>query len=220
MTRLVILGAGGDGLVLAEAAIQAAAAGRSPAWQIEGFLDDAYPEGGTFEGFAVLGTLESWRSLAADVRFVPAIQKVGDMVRRAARLESLGIPADRWATVIHPTAVVASSARIGAGVYIGAFSSVQPRCVVGDFATLRAGAALGHDADVAQHAYVGPNAVLCGRTALHRGAHLGPGAVVLDNRRVGEFSVVGIGAAVTKDVPPFTVVMGNPAKRVGPVRRK
>ena len=121
--------------------------------------------------------------------------------------------------MIHPTAMIASSATIGFGAYIAAFCSVQPRCSIGDFATLRAGAALGHDAIVSRHAYVGPNAVMCGKTVLHTGAHLGPGAVVLDERVVGQFAVVGIGSAVTKDVTDYAVVMGNPAKRVGQVRR-
>lgn len=218
MKKIIILGAGGDGLVLAQAIAQL----NQPACNgekivVSGFLDDAYKAEGEFEGFRVFGGLDAWSSLPDDLMFIPAIQKVRDMPRRVARIENLGIPITRWATVIHPTAVIASCATIGIGVYIGAFCSIQPRCVVGDFATLRAGAALGHDAKVCEHAYVGPNAVLCGKTVLNRGAHLGPGAVLLDERYVGRFSVVGIGSAVTKNVPDFAVVMGNPAKRVGQV---
>ena len=189
------------------------------AMEVHGFLDDAYPAGGEFEGFRVFGGLDAWQQLPQDVLFAPAIQKVGDMPRRVKRLDGLAIPPERWATVIHPSAVIARSATIGRGVYIAAFCSVQPRCSIGDFATLRAGVALGHDAIVLRHAYVGPNAVMCGRTLLGQGAHLGPGAVLLDNRNVGEFSVVGIGSAVTKDIAAFSVAMGNPAKRLGPARK-
>lgn len=220
MKKIVILGAGGDGLVLAEAIAQHnKQAVESDKMAVEAFLDDAYTVEGTYEGFRVLGGLNFWCKLSPDILFIPAIQKVRDMPRRAARLEALEIPPERWATVVHPTAVIASCAKIGSGVYIGAFCSVQPRCVVGDFATLRAGAALGHDATVSRHAYVGPNAVLCGKTVLHCGAHLGPGAVLLDERSVGQFAVVGIGSAVTKNVTDYAVVMGNPAKRVGQVRQ-
>lgn len=220
MSRLVILGAGGDGLVVAEAVAQIARQGGADALKVDGFLDDAFPEGGNFEGFPVLGGLDAWSRLDAEVRFIAAIQKVGDMPRRVKRLDALGIPPERWASVIHPTAMVSASAKIGIGVYIAAFCSVQPRCLIDDFASLRAGAALGHDATVSRHGYVGPNAVMCGRTRIGVGAHLGPGAVLLDNREVGEFSVVGIGAAVTKDVAPFSVAMGNPAKRIGPARKQ
>lgn len=219
MSNIVILGAGGDGLVIAEAIAHGAREGSNAGALVAGFLDDAYPTGGMFEGFRVHGGLDAWKDLDPAWTFVPAIQKVGDMARRAARLDGLGIPPHRWATVIHPTAVVAASAKIGVGVYIAAFCSVQPRCEVADFASLRAGAALGHDALVGRHAYVGPNAVMCGRTRLGEGAHLGPGAVLLDNRQVGDFSVVGIASAVTKDVAPYSVAMGHPARRIGPARR-
>lgn len=220
MKKIVILGAGGDGLVLAEAIAQYnKQAAETAKMVVEGFLDDAYTTEGIYENFRVLGSLDTWSKLAPDIFFIPAIQKVRDMPRRAARVEALGMPPERWATVVHPTAVIASCAKIGVGVYIGAFCSVQPRCVIGDFATLRAGAALGHDATVSRHAYVGPNAILCGKTVLHCGAHLGPGAVLLDERSVGQFAVVGIGSAVTKNVSDYAVVMGNPAKRVGQVRR-
>lgn len=221
MKKVVILGAGGDGLVLAEAIGQLGKQSSEPSkLVVEGFLDDAYAEAGTYEGFRVFGGLDHWSQLDGEILFIAAIQKVRDMPRRVARLDQLGVPPERWATVIHPTAVIASCATIGQGVYIGAFCSVQPRCVIGDFATLRAGAALGHDATVSRHAYVGPNAVLCGKAVLHAGAHLGPGAVLLDERSVGQFAVVGIGSAVTKNVSDYAVVMGNPAKRVGQVNRR
>jgi acetyltransferase EpsM len=214
-TSLVVLGAGGDALVVAEAIRQAAEAGQP--LEIVGFLDDSLA-GTVVETLPVFGKLDDWAQLDSDILFIPAIQKVRDMPHRAARLESLKIPGNRWGQIIHPRAVVARNVEIGRGVYIAACATVQPGCVIGDFATLRGGAALGHDAMVERHGYVGPNATLCGKSVVREGAHLGPNAVILDNRQVGRFSVIGIGSAVTKDVAEFTVVMGNPARRVGRVK--
>ena len=214
-TQFVILGAGGDALVVAEAVRQAAEAGQPVS--LAGYLDDTLA-GTEMDGLPVFGTLDEWATLDTAIRFIPAIQKVRDMPRRATRLEELSIPLARWAQIIHPRAVVARNVRIGAGVYIAACATVQPGCIIGDFATLRGGAALGHDATVENHGYVGPNATLCGKTIVCEGAHLGPNAVVLDSKQVGRFSVVGIGSAVTKDVAEFTVVMGNPARRIGRVK--
>ncbi len=214
--ELVILGAGGDGLVIAECIRHAADAGVKI--KVRGFLDDGTPDG-EFGGHPILGRLDQWRSLPSECFFIPAIQKVRDMPRRSGRIDGLGIPRHRWKTVIHPNAVVASSTVLGVGVYIAACATIQPGCRIGDFASLRAGAALGHDVTVERHAYVGPNATMCGRTFLSEGSHLGPNAVVLDGKSVGRYAVVGIGAAVTKDVSDYVVVMGNPARRVGFVRR-
>lgn len=212
---IVILGAGGDALVIAEAVRQASESGQQLVFA--GFLDDTLA-GQIIDGFPVFGRLDDWATLDPSIRFVPAIQKVREMPQRASRLEDLGIPLARWGQIVHPRAVVARNVDLGAGVYIAACATVQPGCKIGDFATLRAGAALGHDATVERHGYVGPNATLCGKTFIREGAHLGPNAVVLDQKQVGRFAVVGIGSAVTKDIPEFTVVMGNPARRVGYVK--
>lgn len=212
---LVILGAGGDALVVAEAIRQAAAAGGS--YRLAGFLDDGLA-GATVDGLPVLGRLDDWPQLDRHTKLIPAIQKVRDMPRRVTRLEGLSVPRERWATLVHPRAVVAGNASVGVGVYIAACATVQPGCRIADFATLRAGAALGHDAVVEAHGYVGPNATLCGRTVVGTGAHLGPNGVLLDFKTMGRFSVAGIASAVTRDVPEFTVVMGNPARRIGKVK--
>ena len=49
---------------------------------------------------------------------------------------------------------------------------------------------------------------------IERGSLIGIGAVVLDGIRVGTGSIVGAGAVVSKDVPPFSLVVGVPAKRL------
>jgi acetyltransferase EpsM len=215
MRKVIILGAGGDGLVIAEAISQInKAADDSEKIVVQGFLDDAYTEKSAFEQFFVYGNIDSWKSMGEEVFFIPALQKVGDMPRRIARIEDLNIPMERWISVIHPSAVIASDIKLGAGVYIGAFCSIQPRCMIGNFSTLRAGAALGHDVSLSNHVYVGPNAVLCGKSSMQHGSHLGPGSVILDNCIVGEFAVVGVCSAVTKNVSNHAVVMGNPAKRI------
>lgn len=214
-TPVVIFGAGGDALVIAESVIQGERAGFPIT--LVGFLDDKLM-GTELYGKPVLGGLDDWASLDPATRFVPAIQKVKDAIRRTERLEEMSLPLERWITIIHPKAAVSSDAVIGHGAFIASCATVQPESRIGAFASLRAGAMLGHHCEVKDHAYVGPNAVMCGRSMLERGAHLGPGAVLLEARIMGEFSVAGIGAAVTKDVAARTIVFGNPARRVGFVR--
>jgi acetyltransferase EpsM len=213
--RLVILGGPGDGLVVAQAARLAASAGAP--YAVHGFLNDVIPKGETIEELPVLGRFEDWRSLGEDIVFCPAVQKVRDTPRRVQRIEELRIPAERWMSVRHPASVIADTASIGKGCFVASFVTMQPATRLGDFATIRAGASIGHHAVIEEHAYVGSNATMCGHTLLMRGAHLGPNAVILDYKRVGRFAVVGIGAAVTKDIRDFAVVMGNPARRVGVV---
>jgi sugar O-acyltransferase (sialic acid O-acetyltransferase NeuD family) len=211
--RLVVLGGPGDGLVIAEAILHATAAGQDV--ELHGFLNDVLPPGQNLKSVPVLGRFEDWRTLDSDVMFVPAVQKVKDMQARVNRIGSLGIPDQRWTSVVHPRAVVSSDVQIGVGAFIASFATVQPESRIGRFASLRSGATLGHHCVIEDHAYVGPNATMCGRSTLGFGAHLGPGAVLLDSKTMGAFSVAGIAAAVTKSVPDYWVVFGNPAVRVG-----
>src|SRR5688500_5412723 len=116
-TRIVILGARGDALNIAETVRQLSVADKTIA--LEGFLDDSLA--GTKVGqFPVLGRLDDWAKLERNILFIPAIQKVRDMVRRASRIDSLEIPNQRWGTIIHPSAVIASNVQLGTGVYIAA----------------------------------------------------------------------------------------------------
>jgi UDP-2-acetamido-3-amino-2,3-dideoxy-glucuronate N-acetyltransferase len=57
-------------------------------------------------------------------------------------------------------------------------------------------------------------------TRVCRGASLGSNATILGGLTIGEHALVGAGAVVTRDVPPFAIVMGNPARVVGDVRTR
>lgn len=69
-----------------------------------------------------------------------------------------------------------------------------------------------HDCVLAEGVTISPNVVLGGHTRVHRGATIGIGAMTHQRSTVGAFAMVGMGAVVTKDVPPFWTVVGNPVK--------
>lgn len=208
--KLVILGAGGDAAVTAESV--RAAPGQ---WVLEGFLDDRLPAGTEVHGARVLGPVDSWSDLAPQVQFLSALHKIKQMESRSARIEALGIPTERWATVADPTARVAGGTRIGHGVFLGPNVVVQPGSSIGDHVSIRAGANIGHDCSVASFCYIGPNATLCGNASMERGSHLGPNSCVADGQCVGAFAVVGMSSAVTKRLPEHGVYFGVPAVKIG-----
>ena len=56
-------------------------------------------------------------------------------------------------------------------------------------------------------------------TIIERGASVGANATIVCGRRLGAYCLIGAGSVVTKDVPPFALMVGNPARRIGWVSR-
>lgn len=97
-------------------------------------------------------------------------------------------------TTVSAGAVIITGSRIGKGVIINTAATVDHDCTVGDFAQLAPGSHLG------------------GLVTVEPGAFVGMGAVVIQNLTIGRGAVVGAGAAVVRDAPPETLVIGVPAR--------
>jgi len=116
-----------------------------------------------------------------------------------------------FATVVHPSAVVAPEVHIEDGVQVLAGAVVQAGCRLGANVVVNTGARVDHDCIIDSHAHVAPGVTICGEVHVGTGAHIGAGATVIQGIRIGEGSVVGAGALVIRDVPQGAKVVGVPA---------
>jgi sugar O-acyltransferase (sialic acid O-acetyltransferase NeuD family) len=116
------------------------------------------------------------------------------------------------ATVIDPTSVIPYSTSFGPGCFVNAGSVLGASSVFGSHCVINRGCSLGHDLEVEDYVSFGPGAAVQGDVRIKRGAMIGINATVLTFLTIGENAVVGAGAVVTRDVPPNTVVVGNPAR--------
>jgi sugar O-acyltransferase (sialic acid O-acetyltransferase NeuD family) len=215
--RLVILGGEGSGLIVADAVAAVRETGADVS--LLGFLNDAREPGTRIGGFEVLGRFDEWRRLDDDVLFVAAFPKPREAHARHRRLASLLIPPNRWGTVQHPRAVVSASASIAHGCFIAPNAVVEAGAQIGPHGIVRAGAYVSHDVQIGAFAFVGPNASLLGRMRIGDGVHVGANAVCRDGLHIGDYAMIGIGSIVARDVAPFAVVAGNPARPVDTVER-
>lgn len=212
--RIVCIGGGGHAVVVIDT-LQAIAAGAGTDFEIAGFTDAT----GTAQpvlGVPCIGTDADLPSLVDTkqlTHFIVAVgsTKGGDDLR--ARLFEAGKAAGLMPfTAIHPSVVVAGSARIGGGSVVMAGAVIQPRTEIGRNVIVNTRAAIDHDCRIGDHVHVAPGAVLSGGVTLDDGCHVGAGAVILQNLRVGRGATVAAGATVVREVAAGAVVKGTPAR--------
>jgi sugar O-acyltransferase (sialic acid O-acetyltransferase NeuD family) len=123
------------------------------------------------------------------------------------------------ATLVHPRAWVAKTARVGEGCQIMACAAVAANAALGAACIVNTSASVDHDSVLEDGVHVGPGAVLCGEVRVGARAFVAAGAVVLPRVRIGSDAVVGAGAVVRRDVPDGAVVAGVPARALARTTR-
>lgn len=124
-------------------------------------------------------------------------------------LENTGM---KTMTVCHPSAFVAENVVLGNGAQVLAGACVCVNCHVGDACIVNTGACVDHDSLLQDGAHIAPGVTITGEVNIGRYAMIGAGAVILPRISIGEGALVGAGAVVTRNVPDYTVVYGNPAR--------
>jgi sugar O-acyltransferase (sialic acid O-acetyltransferase NeuD family) len=180
-----------------------------------GFLNDYEPPGSFIGRHRVLGPFAFWRNLPPATQFIATLHKAKEMVRRVGLVRRLGIPRERWVTVIDPQALFDNNTTCGLGTYVAAYARVLSETTLGDHVSLRNGSHISHNNRVGDFVYVGANAAVCGYVTVGEGAYIGPGALVRERVTIGRYSVLGLGAVVIKDVADGAIVAGNPARVIG-----
>lgn len=137
----------------------------------------------------------------------------GDRGKDRLRIQTLFREYDFLLPVLrHPSATVSPAALFGEGTQILAQCNVASDVKVGGACILNHQSSVDHECVIGNGVHIGPSATLCGCVSVGDHVFVGAGAVVLPRISIGENSIIGAGSIVTKDVPPNTVVMGNPAK--------
>jgi UDP-2-acetamido-3-amino-2,3-dideoxy-glucuronate N-acetyltransferase len=137
-------------------------------------------------------------------------------------------------TTIWQSVVILPKAKIGSNVNICAQCMVENDVIIGNRVTIKSGVYLWDGVIIEDDVFIGPNVTFTNdkfprskvypehflKTTVEAGASIGGGAVLLPGIRIGRGCMVGAGAVVTKSVPAFAIVTGNPARIIGYVENK
>ncbi len=209
---LVIVGSGGFARETAQAvqALNDDGAG----WRLLGFLDDAPARHGQIvDGLPVLGGRD-YLSQFPGTSLIVCTGRPDDFTSRMRIVGDLGLPPERYATIIHPTAAISASSAVGPGSVLLAHVVLTASVSVGSHVAIMPHVTLTHDDVVEDFATLASGVRVGGGARIRRAAYLGAGCLIREKRTVGTLALVGMGAVVISDVPPGEVWAGVPAKHI------
>lgn len=204
---VLILGAGGHARVLLEAL-------HASSRQIAGIVDaDPARIGETVMGVPVIGTDEKIFNFRTDeIELVNGIGSVASTLKRGEIFAAFKACGYRFATVVHPSAIIASNVELAEGAQIMAGAVIQVGARIGINSIVNTRAAVDHDCRIGAGVHIAPGVTLSGDVRVDDDVHIGTGATVIQGVHIFANSVVGAGSVVLRDVPGGVTVYGVPAR--------
>jgi len=206
---VILLGTGGHAKVLLDML-------RSTGREVKGIL---IPErehwGKDIWGIPVVGGDERINDYRpGDIEIVNGIGSVGDASIRIKVFTDMKRKGFQFATVIHPSAIIAGDVSIGEGVQVMAGAVIQPGCRIGENVIVNTGVIIDHDCRIEDHVHLAPGVVLSGEVNIGSKTHIGIGASVIQGVTVGGSALIAAGAVVVSDIPEGVLASGIPARIV------
>lgn len=200
--RLLIVGGGGHGRVIADTARQAGYCELA-------FLDDR----GGQSSWGEVPCLGPFSVLSEVVHEWPAaIVALGECRTRLQFFDVIRANGFSIPTLVHPTAIISPDVKLGYGVYVGAGAVICTGAEIGDAVIVNTRACIDHDCNIGAGAHVAPGATLSGNVVLGEGCWIGTGASVRQSVRIGAHATIGVGAAVVSDLEGGATYVGVPAR--------
>ncbi|WP_318643098.1 acetyltransferase [Flavobacterium ardleyense] len=208
MKDLIIVGASGFGREVLQWIKDSNKSNKS--WDIKGFIDDNLS---ALEGYdcdyKVIDSIKNYSPRENDYFAIAiALPKVKKIV-----VEILQTKGAKFATIIHPTAIVGEFCELGEGIVMTPNAKISPNVKIGNFATIL-GSSFGHDAVVGDFCTITGNCSINGYVSLGEGSFIGSNSCIAPGKKVGAWSLVAMGSMVIMNVKAGTKVMGNPARKI------
>lgn len=206
--NLVIIGAGGLAREVFDLAMSCwVSQGNN---SIKGFLSDGPSDIEALGYPPVLSKVADYTPLPEDV-FICAI---GNVQHRKHTVEQILAKGGKFISLVHPTAIVSPSTRIGQGVVVKPYCTLSCQVQIGDFSYLQGSVIMGHDVQIGQYCQLNSFVFIAGNCTIGNQCILNAGARLIQSTIVEDDAIVGMGSVVLRKVKKGTTVFGNPARRV------
>ena len=186
-------------------------------YEVHGFYDDNKSKHGNYiNSVPVLGDIDYEKIDIEDKNFVVAI---GDNEIRRDISANIVRRGGILPTLIHPSVIISESATIGNGCVLHANSFIWTNVNIDDFSIISVNANIAHHTTIKTGTFISTGANVGANISIGDNSFIGIGAILMTGvRSIGRSSVIGAGTVVIRDVPEYSVVVGNPGKVIRSVK--
>lgn len=180
-------------------------------WNVIGFFADGEPIGRLVHGLPIIGGIKELNDWKTPLNIVVAI---GTPKAVKTISNSITNPQIAFPQLIHPSVIFGdrSSIRLGKGCIICANTVLTCDITIGDFVIMNLSCTVGHDAEIGNYSAFMPTCNISGYATVGECVYCGTGVNIIDRTSIGDDSVIGAGAVVTKPIPSDCTAVGVPAR--------
>ena len=184
-----------------------------------GFVDNDEKKWGTeFYGYPVFGGMKKVGKLSKEgAVFCNLI--TGDCATRYETTKLLVECGARLTNLIHPS-VNLEMVKLGVGNYIQEAVILQAEVCIGNNSSIHIGSLIGHETSIGNSTFIAHGCNLSGSIIIEDGVFVGTGVSIVPRTTIGKWSIIGAGAVIIENIPPYSIVVGNPGRVVKEVERK
>lgn len=214
MDKVVIIGGKGTAVVIAE---QIYDAQHRFGMNIEmlGFAFDDESFGSEINGFQILcKTYEAKEKFKDynDIKFIFSLYRPDIMRERISLRDSYQILKEKFFTFIHPSVLVAKSAKIGTGCVLCANTVVNPNVNIGEFNTINSSCLIGHDTIIGNNNFFAGHVCVGSNVRIEDGSFIGLNSSIRNFLSIGSYTFIGMASNLVKNVENNQIVVGNPGR--------
>ncbi|HEX2925841.1 MAG TPA: acetyltransferase [Ruminiclostridium sp.] len=208
MKDIVIIGAGSFGREVAQLIDDINV--DQKIWNLLGYVDETAEKQGTLiNSNPVLGGFEWLEKNRGDKLF--AICAIGNPRAKHTIIKKISGYGLNFANLIHQDTKVSKFVEMGYGNVICCNSFISVNIKIGNHVSINPGCGIGHDVVIGDYSSLYWNVTVSGNVNIGDGCEIGSKADIIPKRSIGNWSVIGAGAVVTKDIPDNCTAVGVPA---------
>lgn len=211
MEKIAIFGSGGFGREV-KTIIDAVNMNKPNTFQFIGFFDDGVEKGKIVNGYPILGGMKELNEYNERLAVVVSI---GSPQIKKSIVSKITNKSIQYPSIIHPKASISlDDVTIGRGCIICEGTIITCNIEIKDFVILNLLCTVGHDTIIENYSAFMPSVNISGEVVIREGVYVGTGAKIINQLEIGENTIVGAGAVVSKSLPANCTAVGIPAKPI------